>query len=290
MIETTRDARLVKLARLSLAVFCLTWFNAVSVRADDFPLSQPVGTNQTPLQGEVEESGIAPSKAGPVAPKEPLAQPVLPTLKTETGEGAEEAGADNSDLKAKVEKSELKGEEETDDQSDDLAPGNAKVAPQGGVLKGSARLNDSELAGEDPDAQDQELQIEWDRWRNRFLRAVLAGAMDNLNNPQAADFRWDPVRQRLMTQFPLGTITWFSCQISNDRQIKNLRVDQSSGFVNYDQAVLDAVRGLEGTAILKFPSRSRRRIVSQAGGVKTSDQSQQQYFKFGDVERVRVPY
>jgi hypothetical protein len=259
-----------------------------------------------PLQGEVEEEGIAPSKKGPVAPKEPLAMPVLPPVvpkvapKAQDGQGkAEQASADqDSDdddmpkqpLRARVERSQLKGEEEMDSQNpDNLGQRRANAAPDDGRLKGSAHDQDEDLAREDPDAQDQDLQVEWDRWRNRFLRAVLANAMDNINNPEATDFRWDPVRRRVMSQYPLGTISWFSCQITNHKHITNLKLDQTSGYPAYDRAVLDAVQSLDGTSLLRFPSRSRRTIVSQNGGVKTSDTAKQQYFNFGDVEHVHIP-
>ena len=235
-----------------------------------------------PLQGEVEEEGVAPSKTGPVAPKEPLPEPVFNKL-------SPTEGTSDKPLKGKTEKTELKGHEEEEGNPDGLQSMTGSSSPEGGYLKGSAQKEGDALAGEDPDSQDRDLQVEWDRWRNRLLQAVLAGAMENLNNPDAADFKWDPIRQRVMTQFPLGTIAWFACDITNDRRIRTLRLMKSSGYPNYDRAVLDAVRSLEGTSILKFPSRSRRTHVSQAGGVKTSEQYQQQYFKFGDVEHVRVP-
>jgi hypothetical protein len=246
-----------------------------------------------PLQGEVEETGIAPSKMGPVAPKEALPTPVLPKFKGDAAQSDESSpdqeNAGKKPLRAKVERSQLKGQEEMGDEGAGLTPMTGKTSPQDGVLKGSARKDEDVLAKEDPDSEDEELQIEWDKWRNRFLRAVLAGAMENLNNPEATDFRWDPVRQRVMTQFPLGTIAWFACKITNDKHISSIRLMQSSGYPNYDRAVLNAVQSLDGTSILRFPSRSHRTQVSQAGGVKTSDQFQQQYFKFGDVEHVRVP-
>jgi hypothetical protein len=276
-----------------LALGLSAWASAPSLGADDWDNGSgtEASTGKAPLKGEVEESGVAPSKAGPVAPKEPLPQPVFRQPKAETGQ-SEEASVDNSEkdpLKATVDRSQLKGREEDDDADQGLKPMSGKSSPDGGALKGSAEREGSGLAGDDPDSQDQELQVEWDRWRNRLLRAVLAGAMENLNNPQAADFRWDPIRQRVMTQFPLGTIAWFACTVTSDRRIKTLRLMESSGYPNYDRAVLDAVRSLEGTSILKFPARSHRDHVSQTGGVKTSEQSQPQYFKFGDVEHVRVP-
>lgn len=270
-----------------LTVF--SWLIAPVRAASDWDSSSV--RDSEPLKGQVEERGVAPNKAGPVAPKEPLPEPVFNNLKKQAAASEDPPASDSEKdpLRAKVERSELKGRAELEGEDDGLKPMDGKMSPEDRVLKGSAQKEGDLLSSEDPDAQDQELQVEWDRWRNRLLRAVLAGAMENLNNPEATDFRWDPIRQRVMTQFPLGTIAWFACTITNDRRVKTLRLMQSSGYPNYDRAVLNAVRQLEGTSILKFPSRSRRTHVSQAGGVKTSEQFQQQYFKFGDVEHVRVP-
>ncbi len=248
--------------------------------------------NKPPLEGEVDDAEVVPKKAAPLVPLVPMAVPVLPKTNQSDGlagkaEQAKEDEQSTSPMAGKVDKSSLQGQEDMDD--DGLKPLTATAAPSGGLLKGGARIEDGGLTGEDPDAQDQELQVEWDRWRNRFLQAVLSGAMDNLNNPQEADLRFDPRTQRVIIQFPLGTIAWFSCQITNDRQIKTLRLDQSSGYENYDRAVLNAVRDLGGTAILQFPRRSRRLVVSQNGGVKTSDHTERQFFRFGDVERYTVP-
>ncbi len=270
---------------LSLSLLILSYLLGTNVFGQSEDLNK---TTKAPLKGAVEESGLAPARARPVAPQEPLLSPVVPKLEQQNPENAEILKEEKS-FQAEVSRSGLRGRAEAEQSNDGLVPMNGKAAPQDGVLKGSAIKDDDNLASEDPDGQDQELLVEWDRWRNRFLQAILAGAMENLNNPDATDFRWDPVRQKVMTQFPLGTISWFACNISNDRHVSNLRLMKSSGYANYDQAVLNAVRSLEGTTILRFPTRSRRRQVSQAGGVKTSDQSQQQYFKFGDVEHVRVP-
>jgi hypothetical protein len=243
-----------------------------------------------PLQGQVEEETIEPAKPSPSAPVEPLAVPVLkapePNLESQTGQ------ADNQ-------QSSLKGQAETDTSAgkadwveDGLKPESAKAAgaPAKDLLKGSAELEDgAALTGQDPDMDDQELQVEWDRWRNRFLRAVLSGATESMNNPQEANFHWDPLRHALVSPFPLGLESFFACTISNDRRITNLKLVRPSGNGAFDQAVLDSVRALEGTSILRFPDRSRRKFVSQAGGVRTSDHAENRYYHFGDVEHYRIP-
>lgn len=275
--------------------FCLLGLSCVSclgafAQGDDDGSSK---TTREPLKGEIEEMGVAPGRAKPIAPGVPFAIPVVPKLVPKLKDENPTAGDSDKDntMQGKVQDNTLKGQEDAGDGGGggDLTPMTGMGAPNDGTLKGTAREDADPLVGEDPDSQDQELQVEWDRWRNRFLNAILAGTMENLNNPDASEYRWDPVTKRVMSQYPLGTISWFACNVTSDRRISGLKLIKSSGYPNYDNAVLNAVRSLEGTTLLKFPSRSRRTMVSQAGGVKTSDQFQQQYFKFGDVEHVRVP-
>jgi hypothetical protein len=249
-----------------------------------YPANPGLADSET-LKGGVQEEDITPGRPAPGAPLMPMPMPVLqqPKLEGQAGKGDDT----DSTLKGKTQNDALNGKEDWSD--DDLKGQKGKVAPDSGVLKGSAKLEDGKLSTDDPDIQDQQLQVEWDRWRNRFLRAVLSGATETMNNPQEVRFRWDPVKHAMVPPFPLGMECGFTCVITNKRRIEDLQVTSSSGNRLFDQAVLDAVKALEGTTILRFPERSKREFVSQAGGVKTSDHTENQYFKFGDVERYRAP-
>jgi hypothetical protein len=225
-----------------------------------------------PLQGHVDDSGVAPARPEPLVPMEPMPAPVLPAKKIQGNVDKTDKGALSGNA-----------EDEDDGQLQSM-----KAKPDSnGVLKGNASLEDGALSKQDPDADDQELQVQWDRWRNRFLQAVQSGVQEALNNPSETNLRWDPQTQMMVIRFPLGTVAWFSCQITDQRQIKNIKLLHSSGFPNYDKAVLESVQSLDGSSILKYPARSRRSVVSQMAGVKTSESSEQQYFHFGDVERYR---
>jgi len=227
-----------------------------------------------PLKGAVSEFGAEESKSDHLKPIEPMPAPVLPKKKLE-------GNIDHSVKKP------LEGEAE--DEDIDLQSMPARTDGRKNTLQGSAKMEGGDLQAQDPDADDMELSVEWDRWRNRFLTAVQMGVQESLNSPEEADLRFDPSRGVVMHRFPLGTVAWFYCKITHDRRITNLKIMESSGFPNYDKAVYAAVRNLEGSAILKYPKRSRRTVVSQHAGIKTSDKSDRQYFKFGDVERIRVP-
>jgi hypothetical protein len=226
-----------------------------------------------PLQGSVNEQDVIPSKTETLTPMEPMPVPVLPPKKLqgslEQKGGALQGGAqDDGDAN-------LQGMTPSQDNRKKVLQGNANMQDLG--------------ASQDPDMDDQEMMVEWDRWRNRFLMAVQQGVQESLNSTGDLMMRFDPRTHRVMSKFPLGTVAWFSCQVTSNRKVVNLKLMQTSGFPNYDQAVLDAVAALDGTSILRYPRGSQRKIVSQAAGIKTADQPGQANYHFGDVEHYRVP-
>ncbi len=195
-------------------------------------------------------------------------------------------GADEDPLKGKADSDGNGLQGGAQDDGGGLTP----MRPQGGkpLLQGSAMQSDTGPAA-DPDMDDQELQVEWDKWRNKFLWAVQSGVQEALNNPDDVDLRFDPARGMVVVRFPLGTVAWFHCKISADRHILSAKIKQSSGFPNFDKAVLNSIMALEGSTYLRFPKRSQRQFVTQTAGIKTSESQERQYFKFGDVEHYRVP-
>lgn len=241
-------------------------------------LPAPAEDNE-PLKGGVKKSGVVPSKHRSVPPVEPLPAPVLPG----------KANPQTDKLRGSAGREALSGWIE-DESKKELEPRSARIDPNSGRLKGQATLHDRTFGGpEDPDLDDQQLMVEWDRWRNRFLHAIQSGMQESLNNPQAANIRWDPQTQTMRSRFPLGTVAWFSCQVTPDRRVINVEIKRSSGYPGYDQAILNAIHDLDGASILRYPKRSRRKIVNQVAGIRTARQAEYRHFKFGDVERIRVP-
>ncbi len=235
------------------------------------------------LEGKVEETGVAPSTEAMPKPSEPMPVPVLPARQSGR------AGASDR-LKASAKKNSLQGQLEDSSMGQ---PGAGVIDSESGRLKGFATKDEPKLSGQiskdDPDADDQELMVEWDRWRNRFLHAIQSGMQENLNNPSEETVRWDTARRTMVSRFPIGTIAWFSCQVTPDRKVIHIKLLKTSGFPTYDKAVLDAIDGLQGSTILHYPRGSKRQIVTQVAGIKTAEQTEYRYFHFGDVERQRVP-
>lgn len=253
------------------------------------PKASESSTPSTRLQGQVEHTSVMPQKSGKkhTGSLDDGPVPVMPDIPNKGKYRQGEAQTDQlSDPK-------LEGKAIDDELRGMVRDGSLK--PMDGLrqdnpsrpLQGKARKQST-----DPDEEDQELMVEWDRWRNRFLRAVQLGVQEMVNNPDPEDYerpRVDPQTGRVSTRYPLGTGTAFSCQITRDGRILNLEVIEPSGFSKYDRIVLKAVKQLEGTRLLNFPRASQRNTVSQAARIKTASSADFQYHKFGDVERVRAP-
>src|SRR4030095_6062341 len=133
-----------------------------------------------------------------------------------------------------------------------------------GPIQGGASQNPLALGVQnDPDAGDQELQVEWDLWRNTLMQAIQAGTVAKINVHNDINFVWDPNKQMMMSRYPNGISTWYSLDVLPDRRIVNIRLVSSSRYQGYDQAVLQSIAELQGNSILAYPNRSRRRIVTQ---------------------------
>lgn len=157
--------------------------------------------------------------------------------------------------------------------------------PLQGAASGS---NPMELnASNDPDASNQELSIEWDRWRNNLMQAIQAGTVAKINVQNDVHFVYDPRTQMMQSRYPNGTSTWYSCNVLPNRRIINIRLTQSSRFPSYDQAVFQAINELQGNPILQYPYGSRRQIVTQEASVSTAPQSSSANYRFNDVEKLR---
>ncbi|MBX9670193.1 MAG: hypothetical protein K2X93_21510 [Candidatus Obscuribacterales bacterium] len=251
-------------------------------------LRAPLAYANEPLQGGVEETGILPSEAKKDTELLDMPTPVLPEVQPDKGKlGFGKYDQAEQPLQGNIRENALQGNAE-DEGDPGLGEGSAQMDNQANKpLQGRAELGNDGLGADDPDMDDQELQVAWDRWRNKLLWAVQSGVQEALNNPDDTNLRWDPQRQAVVMRFPIGTTAWFACKINSTRHVVSVKIMHSSGFPGYDKAVEDSVRNLEGTSILQFPRRSRRTYVTQSAGIKTSDSGGKQFFKFGDVERYR---
>jgi hypothetical protein len=239
-------------SKTGLCLIALLQFSSpLAVLADDETTDSTTATTTTKpaLQGAVEDTSIEPTKQGLTPPAEPLATPVLPKQL--------QGGVEKVD-----EGSKLHGQAE--DEDGNLQGMSPKSDNSEKLLKSNASLQNAGLSPEDLDAEDKELAVQWDKWRNRFLWAIQSGVQEILNNSQDGNLRWDPRTQTVVRQFPLGTAAWFYCQVTADRRIVNFKFLHGSGYPNYDQAVQEAIAALAGSSILRFPAGSHRLKVEQA--------------------------
>lgn len=159
----------------------------------------------------------------------------------------------------------------------------------GAPLQGGAAGGDPLTMGvnNDPDANDQELQIEWDRWRNNLMQAIQDGTLQKINVQNDVNFVFDASKNMMVSRYPNGMSAWYSIDVLPNKKITNIKLTTRSKFASYDQAVLQAINDLQGKPLLTYPAGSKRKIVSQEASVRTAGESSSQEYKFGDVERQR---
>lgn len=195
-------------------------------------------------------------------------------------------------LQGGIEQSEIKGGADDTILQGGAGDSNWQMDAQQGSRDGGRTLQgnttDTTLSGnasDDPDENNQELAIEWDRWRNTLIQAIQANTIKNINVHNNIHFVWDPRSQMMQSRYPNGTSVWYFLNVLPNRKIINVRLTQNSQFPSYDQAVIDAILALNGNKILAYPRGSKRQIVAQEANVSTAAQSSIQNFNFGDVER-----
>jgi len=254
-----------------------------------------------PLPQQGQEAGVLPGPDGPIQMPVPVGFPVVRkplqgSVEQSGAQGGLQGGAQGSaPLQGSIQQSGLQGGAQNTGLTggaqggDWMGAAQQGRADQGRPMQGFAgqqppmQLN----AMNDPDGGDQELQIDWDRWRNTLQQTIQSGTMTKINVHNDIHFVWDPRTQMMQTRYPNGITAWYACDVLPNRRIINIRLNQSSRYPSFDQAVLQSINELQGNRILVYPSGSKRQIVSQQAGVSTAATSSFQNMKFGDVERQR---
>ena len=165
-----------------------------------------------------------------------------------------------------------------------MQAGVAQPVPWNPTLQGGSKQNPPLQGNLDSDAANQELLIEWDRWRNNLQRAIQNNVIARINVHNNVNFYFDQRQQIMKSRYPLGIFAWFSCDVLPNKTIINIRITQSSGVPAYDQAVCQAIADLNGSNTLRYPKGSKRQIVNQQASIGTATSNQYQKFQFGDVE------
>lgn len=222
---------------------------------------QETGTEAAPLQGGIQQTGTSAA---------PLQGGVEQTGKTPTNlQGSAQGGSWNGT----PEQGQM-GQQQFQMNANQFQTG----AGQNGFNLG---------AGNDPDMNDQELQIQWDAWRNRLMHAIEQGTLDRINVQNNVNFVFDQRANMMVSRFPNGIACWYTIDVLPNRRIINFRLTKPSGFQGFDQAVWQSIFQLEGNKILQYPKGSQRQTVTQEGAVETAKKTEFQNFHFGDVEHER---
>lgn len=148
-------------------------------------------------------------------------------------------------------------------------------------------IADPRALEQDEDSRNPQVAIEWDRWRNHFERAVYYRFNTQLFGDDTINFAGIPIKlgNAPMRHFPPGTKATMQCEITDDKQIKNLRIAKPSGNAEFDSIVLRAAKELNGKSSLKFPKNSHRHVISESESFWIGKTSGFHASKFDDVER-----
>jgi|GEM_PF-6450969 len=153
----------------------------------------------------------------------------------------------------------------------------------------SSNVHNSNAATNALTAEDQELLIEWDKWRNKVSRKVWL----KLNEQLTGGFCFNLGGILISTgegsgyRFRKGIEVSYICEITRDRRILNLRVTHPSGDPTYDNLVLACVRSIDGKKYLQFPEGSKRTRVKTAATLKIG-RAQFHETKYNDNEFVNL--
>jgi hypothetical protein len=145
-------------------------------------------------------------------------------------------------------------------------------------------------AEQDPDANDKDLMIAWDKWRNKFAHSVWEHFSERLAGNDAVFVAGVQVKlgSNPGYHFPDGLFATYTCVITDDRHIGNLRISSSSGNPTLDGLIMASVRDVDGKHMLTFPKGSKRQSVTETealgigkGGFRGKT--------YNDVEHQTVP-
>lgn len=185
---------------------------------------------------------------------------------------------DGLDLKSDEPKLDLSSQSET------------PVLLQGVVEKHDKKLKGEASAALDPDANNRDLLIEWDIWRNIVANQVNRNLTKHMNG--WGGYEINKATRHVESKFPTGIQAGVDFVISSDQKVLKAEIIQPSGYIEYDQLILKSVYELEKNRqakLLRFPEHSRRKSVEEMLGIQKVQGSQPQPFlKFGDTEKVQL--
>ncbi len=136
----------------------------------------------------------------------------------------------------------------------------------------------------------EEQSIEWDQWRNRLSKAVWKKFMAKLagNDAFMVGSHVFKLGVAPIVKLAEGSDAMYACEVMKDGQIRNLRIEKSSGNKQMNDMVLRCVWTLNGKSMLAFPAGSARKRVTVRGKLRISSDVGFVPTKYGDVEKVTV--
>jgi hypothetical protein len=140
------------------------------------------------------------------------------------------------------------------------------------------------LVEADPDIAKNDVLVQWDGWRNRVVHAAWTNWGKKLDGGglSVGTFKMNLATKRI-TKFADGTRATFSCLVTRNCRLQDLKITETSGDQQFDDLVLASVRSLEGKSVLRFPSDSNRNAVTISCAFRIG-KTQFRPHQFNDIE------
>ncbi|MBX9694179.1 MAG: hypothetical protein K2Z81_17480 [Cyanobacteria bacterium] len=135
--------------------------------------------------------------------------------------------------------------------------------------------------------QQEETSIAWDEWRNKVSKMFWRKLNERLAGGDAIMIGSKVIKlgNNPYIRFPIGTTLTYACEITRDHRIQNLRIESSSGNVQWNNMMLNAVWAFNGKKSLSFPSGSQRDTVTVRYRMTYNQQGGFIPGNYNDVER-----
>lgn len=146
----------------------------------------------------------------------------------------------------------------------------------------------SELDGQiSADASEDEISIEWDRWRNKVSKSIWSKFCNYLQGGDTimlGNLYWKYGTNPPL-HFPDNTRATYSVTVDSDLNVVEAKITRSSGIAKFDDIVRRSAESVNKKKFLRFPAGSKRKQISLSLQLFTTKHGGYKDIEFHDVER-----
>ncbi len=137
------------------------------------------------------------------------------------------------------------------------------------------------------DASEEEISIEWDRWRNKVSKSIWSKFCNYLQGGDTimiGNLYWKYGTNPALN-FPDNTRATYSVTVDSDMNVVEAKITSSSGIAKFDDIVRRSAESVNKKKFLKFPAGSKRKQISISLQLFTTKHGGFKNIEFHDVER-----